>query len=140
MKSEIHALNSVKRWGGVIEDYLPIHQFIDSSKSALADIRHRLVLHNTMGPWIAERIFGFPERQLQALASKFNWSPEEILAIRELIWFSKTNNCPTFKNQDNHSVSVRDVAEKHILEDIGRIPTLQDCVEGLRPENFIKRI
>jgi hypothetical protein len=60
-KPEIHAASSVRRFGGAIEDYLPIHQLFDSSKSALGDNRHRALTHNTWfiapnGP--LERIFG----------------------------------------------------------------------------------
>jgi len=39
-----HCKISRKRWGGAFEDYLPIHEFIDSTKVLCADNRHR-VLH-----------------------------------------------------------------------------------------------
>ncbi len=35
-----HALSSVKKWGGVAEDYLPLHQWFDESKAITADFRH----------------------------------------------------------------------------------------------------
>lgn len=58
-KPYVHALRSVRRWGGVPEDYLPIHDLLDASKAALADNRHRALTHNA---WflsvILERIFG----------------------------------------------------------------------------------
>lgn len=58
-KPLIHARGSVKRYGGVVEDYLPIHNLMDSSKAAMADNRHRALTHNA---WfigtILERIFG----------------------------------------------------------------------------------
>jgi len=41
MHSYYHALSSVKRFGGKPEDYLPIHEFFDESKSHFADFRHR---------------------------------------------------------------------------------------------------
>lgn len=56
-----HAKSSARKFGGVPEDYLEIHNFMDSSKSALGDSRHRMLLHNTwaIGPGgILERIFG----------------------------------------------------------------------------------
>ena len=34
-----HALSSVKKWGGAVEDYLPIHSWFDASKEILADFR-----------------------------------------------------------------------------------------------------
>jgi hypothetical protein len=58
-KPLIHAISSVRRWGGEVEDYLPIHNLMDSSKSTIADSRHRALTHNA---WfvgeILERIFG----------------------------------------------------------------------------------
>lgn len=58
-KPLIHAMSSVRRWGGEVEDYLPIHNLMDSSKSTIADSRHRALTHNA---WfvgeILERIFG----------------------------------------------------------------------------------
>lgn len=53
-----HALNSVKRWGGKVEDYLPIHKFLDSTKLHLETWQHRAILHNTFGVGICEEIFG----------------------------------------------------------------------------------
>ena len=58
-KPFIHALNSSKRFGGKPEDYLEIHNFMDSSKSAFADNRCRALTHNS---WfintVLERVFG----------------------------------------------------------------------------------
>ena len=53
-----HAKLSVKRYGGKVEDYLPIHDWMDSTKSAFADVRHRAILHNTFGAYIGEQVFG----------------------------------------------------------------------------------
>lgn len=48
MNSYKHAEISVKRRGGVVEDYLPIHDFIDSTKELCSDNRHR-ILHTHWG-------------------------------------------------------------------------------------------
>ena len=53
-----HALSSVKKWGGVAEDYLPLHQWFDESKAITADFRHRALRHHTEGIFLAESIFG----------------------------------------------------------------------------------
>jgi hypothetical protein len=58
MKPLIHAQNSVKRYGGEIEDYIAIHNWFDSTKSAYADTRHRAVLHHTFGIFLCEQLFG----------------------------------------------------------------------------------
>lgn len=58
MKPYIHAKNSVKRYGGDINDYIDIHNWFDSTKSAYADFGHRAILHNTFGIFLAEQLFG----------------------------------------------------------------------------------
>lgn len=58
MKPYIHAKNSVRKYGGAIDDYLPIHNWFDSSKSTYADIRHRAILHTSFGIYLCEQIFG----------------------------------------------------------------------------------
>lgn len=58
MKPYIHAKNSVKRYGGTVEDYLPIHDWFDSTKAAYANFAHRAILHNTFGIYLAEQLFG----------------------------------------------------------------------------------
>ncbi len=58
-KPYIHALSSVKHHGGVVSDYLPLHEFMDSSKATIADNRHRALTHNS---WfiltIIPKVFG----------------------------------------------------------------------------------
>lgn len=58
-KPWIHALSSARRYGGKPEDYVEIHNFMDSSKGTVADSRHRALTHTT---WflstILERVFG----------------------------------------------------------------------------------
>lgn len=59
MKPFIHAKSSAKKFGGVPEDYIDIHNLLDSSKASIADNRHRALTHNS---WfvgtILEKIFG----------------------------------------------------------------------------------
>lgn len=58
-KPYIHALSSAKRYGGTPEDYLDIHNLMDSSKATIADNGHRALTHNS---WfigtILEKVFG----------------------------------------------------------------------------------
>ena len=58
-KPYIHAVSSARRFGGVPEDYIEIHNLMDSSKGTIADSRHRALTHTA---WflsvILERIFG----------------------------------------------------------------------------------
>jgi len=53
-----HALSSVKRWGGSVGDYQPIHDWFDGSKQLVADFRHRALRHHAEGIFMAERLFG----------------------------------------------------------------------------------
>lgn len=58
MKPLEHSERSVLRYGGVTEDYQKIHDLLDVSKSVHADMRHRAILHNSLGPFIAEEAYG----------------------------------------------------------------------------------
>ena len=42
----IHSKSSVRLWGGVEEDYLPLHNKMDCSKAYFSDNRHRTLTHN----------------------------------------------------------------------------------------------
>ena len=90
-KPLIHARSSARRFGGVPEDYLAIHEKMDSTKSAHATVAHRVVFHSAFGIFLIEELFG-----------------------------------RTLTNTDGREVFVRDVAEQHVLEDLGRIPSLSD--------------
>jgi len=101
MKPFLHTKNSVKKYGGKPEDYSAIHNFFDQTKAVIPDMRHRAILHNSFGIFLAEQVFG------------------------ELI-----------TNSDGFSVSVRDIGEDHVLEDMGTIPTLQDYFENFKLERW----
>jgi len=58
MKPIVHARISARKYGGVPTDYLPIHDFMDSTKAALPDIRHRAILHSSFGCFLVEKVFG----------------------------------------------------------------------------------
>lgn len=102
MKPYIHAKNSVKRYGGKIEDYMPIHDFFDSTKSAFADARHRAILHSSFGIFLVEKVFG-----------------------------------TTMTNSDGKVVSVRDIGEDHVIEDLGSIPTIEQWLCNLPIQDWM---
>ena len=59
MKPHIHAISSAKKFGGKPSDYEKIHEFMDSSKGAVADHRHRALTHNTWFiMFVLPRVFG----------------------------------------------------------------------------------
>lgn len=102
MKPYLHSKISVKKFGGKVEDYQQIHDFIDSTKAALPDMRHRSILHNSFGIFLVEKVFG-----------------------------------TSIVNSDNMVVQVRDVAEQHVLDDLGFIPTLQDYLKHMKIEKWM---
>jgi hypothetical protein len=95
-KALIHARSSAKRWGGKAEDYIAIHEKMDATKSAHAEVTHRCVFHSAFGIYIIEDIFG-----------------------------------RTITNSEGKEVFVRDVAEQHVLEDLGFIPSLSDWLKEM---------
>lgn len=90
MNSYYHAVISAKKHGGKPEDYQKLHDFIDSSKATIADVRHRALLHSAFGIYLCEQLFGH-----------------------------------TIKNSEDKNVPTRILAEEHILEDLGFIPTVE---------------
>ena len=57
---EIHAKSSVKRWGGKVEDYLAIHELLDSPKETMNNNTSRMLTHNVWFCYkIIPKIFGY---------------------------------------------------------------------------------
>jgi len=55
-----HSQSSVKRWGGKVEDYLPIHELLDSPKATMNNNTSRFLTHNTWFAFtIIPKIFGY---------------------------------------------------------------------------------
>lgn len=102
MNSYRHAQSSARKWGGAPEDYLKVHSFIDSSKQVIGDVRHRALYHHTLGVFLCEQIFG------------------SVLKI------------PKSRHEDLFvAVPVREIAEQHILEDLGWLPSPADYIDGM---------
>jgi hypothetical protein len=103
-KPWIHSLSSARKFGGKPEDYIEIHNFLDSSKGVIADNRHRALTHNS---WflsvVLERVFGV-----------------------------------TFKNSADRTISVRDIGEQHVFEDLGCIPSGQDYLAELEYKSWME--
>jgi hypothetical protein len=58
MKPLQHAKISAKKHGGKWEDYIDIHEFFDQTKAHIPNMRHRAILHNSLGIYIAQQVFG----------------------------------------------------------------------------------
>lgn len=96
MKAYLHGKIHAKKYGGVPEDYADIDDFIDSTKQAVADVRHRAILHSAFGCFLVERMFG-----------------------------------RTRRNSDGREYSPRDIAEDHIQQDLGFIPTMEQYLNNM---------
>ncbi len=53
-----HAQSSAKKFGGVPEDYIAIHNWFDETKKFEPTFRHRALRHHTLGIFQCEAIFG----------------------------------------------------------------------------------
>jgi hypothetical protein len=92
-----HCLQSCERFGGLPDDYLPLHQFINSARTVLPDEVSRCILHNAWGIDIAVRCIG-----------------------------------ATFRRSSDHvRLSTREVAESHVLRDLGTIPTMLETLHAV---------
>jgi hypothetical protein len=60
MNPMYHSKSSVKRWKGSVEDYLPIHELLDSPKTCMNNNTGRMMTHNTWFAYtIIPKIFGY---------------------------------------------------------------------------------
>ena len=105
MKPLAHACLSAHKHGGHIDDYLDIHNFLDSSKAHVADSRHRALLHNSWGCFLTEQVFGV----------------------------HRTNSA-------GRTYSVRDIAEEHIIQDLHRIPNVNEFLEKVPEQDWMGAI
>ncbi|ASR76548.1 hypothetical protein SEA_SUSHI23_128 [Streptomyces phage Sushi23] len=96
-----HARSSARKWGGEPEDYIAIHEWIDASKAHFGDARHRALRHHTEGCWEAERVFGL------TITVKKKRTGVEV------------------------RVPVREIAEQHVFEDLGWLPSLSDWLGNM---------
>lgn len=53
-----HSLSSVKKWGGEVDDFMPLHSWFDQSKEITTDFRDRALRHHAEGVFMLETIFG----------------------------------------------------------------------------------
>jgi hypothetical protein len=100
-----HALSSARKYGGMPEDFLPAHQFLDSSKFATCDFRHRVAFHHSVGIDLCVRIIG-----------------------------------PTITTSSGRQIPTRWIAEQHVKEDFGWIPSLEHWIRAIKPEPWMGRV
>lgn len=99
-----HAKSSAKKFGGTVEDYIAIHNWMDASKEFMCDFRHRALRHHAQGVFECERVFGM-----------------------------------TITNSAGKQVPTRYIAERHIVEDCGMVPSVADWFRAITPTSWMLR-
>lgn len=100
----LHSKSSVRKYGGEVKDYLPIHRWFDQTKAHLPNFKHRCILHNSFGMLLAEQVFG-----------------------------------DYITNSDGKQVEVRQIAYDHIYEDCGKVPTIEEWLQHLKPQTWMMK-
>ena len=54
----IHAVSSAKKFGGIPEDYIHIHEWFDETKALIGHSNHRIFRHHSEGIFECESKFG----------------------------------------------------------------------------------
>jgi hypothetical protein len=104
LKPLLHAKISARRFGGEPDEYIEIHDWFDQTKAHIPDARHRMILHNSFGIYLCEQQFG------------------EIVHGHRM---------PYITLRSGKQVSVRDIAEQHVIDDLGSIPTLSEVFQDV---------
>jgi hypothetical protein len=78
-------------------------------------VRHRAILHNSFGIYLCEQVFG------------------EIIQMPD----GSFKKMPWIINSNNVKVQVRDIGESHVLEDLGKIPSLTSYLENMKLEPWM---
>ena len=99
MKPLQHAQISQKVHGGTWQEYIEIHNFLDSSKTTCAHFKHRFLLHHAEGIELGVRIFG-----------------------------------EKFTNSVGKSIEIRKLLTEHLIEDVGKVVTVEDWAGDLLPD------
>ena len=120
-----HALASVKKWGGDVSDYLPLHTWFDQSKGISADFRHRALRHHAEGIFMLETIFGstitlstgrvIPTRYIgeQHVQQDLGFIPsfaDWMRAIRPLPWMGRAGR---LDDRPDRAAPAADSSERH---------------------------
>lgn len=97
-----HAERSATRFGGRPEDYQAVHDWFDSSKAHMPDLRHRALRHHSEGIFLCEAVFG--------------------VAIT---------------NSNGARIPVRQIAEQHVMDDLGWIPSVKDWLQHVQVQPWM---
>lgn len=103
-----HAMNSAAKFGGFWGNYIHIHDWFDATKQHTGDWTHRALRHHSQGVQQAIKKFG------HAVTIVVDSDPDNI-----------------------RCVPVKSIAEQHIIEDCGFIPTVKDWLSCIQPKPWM---
>ncbi len=78
-------------------------------------MRHRALLHNAWGIWLCESIFG------------------ELIVMPD----GTPKRTSYITNSQGQKIQVRDIGEQHVLDDMGRIPSVEEAMRELPMLNWL---
>ncbi len=117
-----HALSSVKKWSGIVDDYLGIDSWFDGSKEIHADFRHRALRHHAEGIFMAETIFGVTRTISTGRVIPVRWIGEQHViedlgripsfadwakAIRPKPWMGRTQRVETDEPTEEQEAALK---------------------------------
>lgn len=94
-----HAVSSAKKFGGIPEQYIHIHEWFDETKQYTGNWTHRALRHHAAG---------------------IQWCIQHFGHAIEIARGTQAKDIP-----------VKLIAEQHVIEDCGYIPTVQDWLQVL---------
>jgi hypothetical protein len=133
INSWYHAVSASKKWGGHPDQYIEIEEFIDSSKKIIGDVRHRSVYHHTEGVWLCQRIFG----RTITVGGRYAVSPKIDLILEEDNPTTTPNTVEIMDYGRLREVPVRLIAEYHIMQDLGWIPSPSDYIKNMELQQWM---
>lgn len=109
-----HAQSSAAKYGGHADDYIELHEWFDETKQFTGDWTHRALRHHSAG--------------VQWACDKFGH-----------VIYPRSARCAT---QRQRGVPTKLLAEQHVMEDCGFIPTPKDWLLPLaqQPANWMLRV
>ena len=145
-----HARSSARIHGGVWQDYFALHAWFDVTKSLLCRFTHRALRHH---------LEGAAEDLAEASVMRFGGNPSVFLPLHR--WFLATANWtegnehlafrhhafgifeaegrfgPIIHQTDGRMIPTRVVAERHVQEVLGRVPSATEFLRRIKGERWM---
>lgn len=145
-----HAVSSAKKWGGVWEDYIAVHEWFDATKAWCPDFRHRAIRHHSEGIFECMSVFGTTitlstcgrcgrtqeEHDEELFCDGHEPGPYEPAGIAVYCDGSCVQEGCVFREK---LIPVRWIGEQHVQEDLGQIPTAADWLRRISGEPWMNR-